>query len=123
MGTNYYHRFNACECCKRYDERHICKSMTSFQGFRPDPDWPDDSTVSITSWAGWKQKIRADGEVWDEYGRQWDVEQFIADVETTSPESRRRQYDWMVEHNHRYGGLDHDWLDADGFSFTDTDFS
>lgn len=125
MGTNFHHRYNLCECCGRYDERHICKSMRSFQGYRPDPQWPDDFTGPvIVTWEDWKAHLRAGGEVWDEYGKQWDVETFIADVETTPPNMRRMQYDWMVRHEGRFGvTLDDDWLDPDGFSFTDREFT
>jgi hypothetical protein len=123
MGTNYYHRFNRCDCCGRYDERHICKSMTSFQGYRPDPLWPDEDAPTIVSWADWKAALQT-GEVWDEYGRQLNVAQFIDDVEATGPARRRRQYDWMQENGARYRlKLDHDWLDSEGFSFTDREFT
>jgi hypothetical protein len=122
MGANYYHRTNRCDCCGRFDERHICKSGTSFQGYRP--DWANDSTPLIVSWEEWKTALRADGEVWDEYGQRHDVEQFIADVEATEPERRRRQYDWMVQHARDYGlSMDRDWLDPDGFSFTLSEFT
>ncbi len=121
MGTNYYHRYNACDCCGRYDERHICKSMLSFQGYRPAPDWPEDFTgPEVVSWKQWRSVIEASGEVWDEYGRKWDPAEFTAAVEATDPASRRRHYDWMVEHGMP---LSRDWLDSDGFSFTTVDFS
>lgn len=125
MGANYYHRFAHCDCCGRYDERHIGKSLVMFRGYRPDPDWPDDFTGPVlASWQQWKEALSKEGEVWDEYGRQHDVQQFIADVESTDPVRRRRQYDWMQQHSAEYFlELDHDWLDADGFSFTGREFS
>lgn len=132
MGTNFYHRYNKCECCGRYDERHICKSGTSFQGYRNDPAdavlFPADPPVydpEILSWADWKTHLQAGGEVWDEYGSRWDVGEFIDYVERSNPPQRRRQYDWMVAHRYDYsvvGGLEHDWLDPEGFSFTDQEF-
>lgn len=124
MGANYYHRFGHCDCCGRYDERHICKSLVMFQGYRPDPDWPEDPTPTLVTWEGWKLALRADGTVWDEYGREHDVESFIADVEATKPEYRRRQYDWVQENRYGYGrDADSDWLDPDGFSFCNREFS
>ena len=120
MGTNYYHRFGHCDCCGRYDERHIGKSMTMFRGYRPDPDWPGDTTPTITSWQEWKAALRADGQIVDEYGREHDVEEFITAVEATDPDRRRRQFDWVQQ----YGATrDNDWLDADGFSFYAGEFS
>ena len=121
MGTNYYHRFNHCDCCGRYDERHICKSMVMFRGYRPAPDWPDEfAGPLLTSWRQWREALRQEGEVWDECGRQFDVQQFIAAVESTDPDSRRRQFEWVQAHG---TVRDKDWLDGDGFSFYDGEFS
>lgn len=110
MGTNFYHRNNLCHCCGRFDERHIGKSFTMFQGY-------DD----IRSWQDWKRELLAGGEVWDEYSAKWDTEGFIAAVERTIPAARRRQYDWVMREAHPLS-RDRDWLDADGFSFTDQEF-
>lgn len=121
MGTNYYHRFNHCDCCGRYDERHIGKNLTMFQGYRPDPYFPEEFTgPEITAWAQWKEVLRTEGEIWDEHGRQWDIDEFIAQVERTEKSTRRRQYDSIVDHyvDHRM-----DWIDADGFSFHEGEFT
>lgn len=120
MGTNYYHRSGHCDCCGRYDERHIGKSMVMFRGYRPDPDWPEDPTLTLVTWEHWKAALRADGTIRDEYGREWDVNEFIAEVESTESRQRRRQFDWMEEH---YSETPNDWLDPDGFSFCDREFS
>lgn len=128
MGTNYYHRTNICECCGRFDQQHICKSMVSFEA---PVVWPDESpfapVVAASSWQEWKARLVADGEVWDEYGKQWDVLEFIDGVEATDPDARRRQFDWMSKHQPArtttepaYGM---DWLDPDGFSFYGGAFS
>ncbi len=136
MGTNYYWRHNICTCCHRYDEQHICKSLTSFQAYFGDAEW-DDTTKQfgtapalIASWADWKSVLAGDGAVFDEYGDRIEVAQFIADVEATDPSARRRQYDWCCAHPRGMGirALDQvvpggDWLDADGFSFYGADFS
>lgn len=125
MGTNYYHRYDHCECCGRYDERHICKSLRTFRGYRPDPDWPDEFTGPLlATWQQWKAELLKGGEVWDEYGRREETAAFIEAVEATKPEHRRRQYDWMVEHARDYGlSLGRDWLDPEGFSFAEGEFS
>lgn len=136
MGTNYHWRHNICDHCGRYDDWHICRSTTSFRGHFAD-EWPwneakrkfDPPKVLVASWAVWKMLLRHDGEVWDEYGVQRDVEEFIADVEKVKPEQRRRQYDWVRDHPI---GLDRPldqvvpggtWLDEDGFSFYGGEFS
>jgi hypothetical protein len=122
MGTNYYHRYNSCEHCGRHDERHICKSLVMFRGYRSS-EWDDPPSEDlIVDWRTWKTVLRADGEVWDEYGRHVPTEQFIADVEDTDKAARRRQYDFMMRHP-GYGSSYTDWLDPDGFSFCDGEFS
>lgn len=85
----------------------------SFQGYL----WAD---TSIRSWARWKACLRVTGIVVDEYGTQHDVEDFIAEVERTTPENRRRQFDMVVAEG---GERDSDWICPDGFSFTWNDFS
>jgi hypothetical protein len=87
----------------------------------------------LDSWAKWKQVMRAlpNSVVVDEYGRTLEVEEFIAKVEETTMANRRRQYDWMVAHGYEHmpvgiiPPIDYtgDWLCADGFSFTYSEFS
>lgn len=128
MGTNYYHRTNICDCCGRYDEQHICKSLVSFEApvAWQDPQ-PDGFVVTIKSWADWKARLLDGGEVWDEYGERIPTDEFIARVEATDPERRRWQYDWMAEHLPERVSVQPaegmDWLDADGFSFYGGAFS
>lgn len=123
MGTNYDALPPACENpCKhcRIDGVHIGKSLTMFQGYESSPWGP------VLSWEDWKAVLRRPGvRIVDEYGHGHDVEEFIAKVEATEPESRRRQYDWMVKHaSWAVTGTDPaDWLDADGFSFSREHFS
>lgn len=128
MGTNYFHRSNICECCGRYDEQHICKSLVTFEApvvWQDEP--PYGYVVTVKSWADWKARLLDDGEVWDEYGERIPSDEFIARVEATDPERRRRQYDWMVEHEPERATVQPaegmDWLDVDGFSFCGGAFS
>lgn len=136
MGANYYWRHDICSCCGRYDELHICKSLTSFQAQFAEAEWDDlakqyaPPEPLAVSWSDWKDLIRKDGEVWDEYGHRQDVDDFIARVEATDPLSRRRQYDWCVNHPQDVPrrridrvGPRGEWLDADGFSFYGGEFS
>lgn len=135
VSTNYYWRHNICACCGRHDEWHICKNLTSFEAHFGPAEWDD--TIKrftappplVTTWAEWKGLLRTEGQVWDEYGHRHDVEAFIARVENTKPEDRRRQYDWCATHP-QLGvrhldcvQVDGDWLDPDGFSFYGGDFS
>lgn len=125
MGTAFYHRTNICACCDRYDEQHICNSHISFEALM---EWPDEMStervVVVGSWQEWKARLVAiPGEVWDEYGKQIPVEQFIADVESAPMDRRRWQYDWVVRNPSSFTRAseapepDATWLDADGFTF------
>lgn len=129
MGTNYYHRTGVCGSCGRYDETHICKSMHSFEAVtmldKTPPVW--ETVVVVGSWHDWKVRLRASGEVWDEYGNQFTVEEFISMVESTRLDRRRWQYDWMCSNlpGEVSDGPEpgKSWLDPDGFSFSGRPFS
>jgi hypothetical protein len=132
MGTNYYAVHKVCHHCGRDERIHICKSLTSFQGHFHEEQW-DPETVAyrsdpwLVSWQNWKDFLKSEVEhVVDEYGRTYMVDDFVSQVEATSPEVRRRQHDWMVAHepartDRVAEGCD--WLDADGFSFYGGGFS
>lgn len=128
MGTNYYHRTNICRACDRYDETHICKSLTSFEGpVRSQDEPPYGWVVEVGSWREWRDRILADGEVWDEYGDQIPVETFVERVEATPLDLRGSQHKWMVtnEPSRVSDGPEEgkSWLDPDGFSFYGGAFS
>ena len=119
MGTNYYAAEAACPApCAHCSPQslHIGKSLVMFQGHEHTP-WG-----SIRSWQDWKRALLTTPRptITDEYGCTHTAEAFIADVEATAPESRRRQYEWIVQH---YGSAGSDWLDGDQFSFTASDFT
>jgi hypothetical protein len=82
MSTNYYWRFNGCNCCERYDELHIGKSSGGwefmFRGYRSSPANPKED---ILSWDDWKTRLLADGTVVDEYGAAIPTQDFITLVE------------------------------------------
>lgn len=128
MGTNFYLRTNVCSHCDRYDEVHICKSMTSFDTVRTfDADLTDDR-ITVGSWAEWKVLLLTGGGlIFDEYGRFWLTADFIEAVEGTPAEARRWQYDWMIKHRPGFVSdvpqIDRTWLDADGFTFSGRGFS
>jgi hypothetical protein len=127
MGTNYYWRTEPCEHCGRSDEvLHICKSLNKFRGHFTWPDDGGDAEPWVVSWQDWKAELRGGaGRIFDEYGAEHDVEEFIRCVELVPMESRRRQFDWMVENRGTAAEVAPgcDWLDADGFSFIGGEFS
>jgi hypothetical protein len=127
MGTNYYARYNACDCCGRYDEAHIGKSMRTVQAFdglesfRPIPGYDDPMIVRFADWRlilGFPHVS-----VWNEYG---DLVALGG-----SPEMRIWLDAWE-----RYDGADDwqrrdryastyrahgDWLDDDGYHMSMVD--
>ena len=155
MGTNF---FLILPTEHSFDELHIGKrsgaggGLCSFglQGHRVGLDGP------IITWAQWRRIILSvsripGGTVADEYSEEHDPADFIAEVENTTPENRRRQYDWMRDNglpvlaegtlpdlrsradeqgsllragtHNVYFDRDPDWLCPDGFSFTFSEFS
>lgn len=141
MGTNYFATYQHCECqCPACTERiHICKSLVSFRGYRQDPKdlemWPDDTPPAspwgdIASWSDWRAVLLGEkpgpkiSGIVDEYGSQHEIAEFIARIDATEKEDRRRQYDAV---QHYIGAFPPDtsnyWLDPDGYSFYGGEFS
>lgn len=136
MGTNFYWHTSpqhdpTCEQLHVGKQSGAGGGLCSFglQGHRETDFGP------LDSWAKWKQVMRAipGSDIFDEYGRPYTTEGFIALVEKTTPTNRRRQYQWMLDNGYdvwptildqpppiTYRG---DWLCADGFSFTYSEFS
>lgn len=81
MSTNYYAITNHCECCERYDERHVAKFSA---GWRPLLHaYPDDLPL-LRSWAeirDWMLSGDAD-HVMNEYGEVSAPSEFVTRVES-----------------------------------------
>lgn len=120
MGTNYYHRYNACSHCDRYDERHIGKNSMgwqfSFRGYGNAEDGP-----VIVSWQLWKEVLK-EGKIFDEYGRETTLDDFIAMIERSR--GKKNHYDYLRD-DPRYGSsyLSDMWKDTEGWDFTSVGFS
>ena len=116
MGTNYYHRTNICECCNRYDEKHIGKSSAgwqfSFQGYVND-------IPRIESFEDWKRELLTEGKIFDEYSREISFENFVKLVEGKQSQSKNH-YDYCKKEGYN---MDNDWKDKEGYSFTKAEFS
>lgn len=133
MGTNFHLYEPTCEHCGRSDPPlHIGKSHIDFEA-RLTWTEEDEPILTLTSWAEWKayltERCAAGSVIRDEYGEVHDLERFIADVESSTLEDRRRQFDWMLRDPFYRGevtsGPDPNgtWLDPDGFTFTARSFS
>lgn len=92
MGTNYYARFNNCDCCGRYDEAHICRSYATYRAYTNEWDNPlKDLYGEVTSVADWLRVLALPGvEVWDEYGRPVLTDQFVEYVKAGHSHSQAK---------------------------------
>lgn len=117
MGTNYYAIAEECEECGRYERLHVCKSLYLFQGHFT---WDEEGEPEhwLVSWRDWKQYLRSRvSTIKDEYGKQHDIEDFIARVEEGHRKPPRRSI-------HPYTvAPDREWVDLEGFQFYGRDFS
>lgn len=123
MGTNYYHRTNICPHCDRYDEHHIGKSSGGWTfGFHGERE--EDSELNplggvVSSFSDWKTRLR-EGKIFDEYEEEISFEKFLQLVEAKRNEKNNHTEYCRV--NHSSHAIDC-WLDDDGNSFTEGEFS
>lgn len=125
MGTNYYLRTNICECCDRYDEKHIGKKSVGWQfGFRSYRT----EEIEIETCENWLEVllkavlIDRTGKICNEYGAEVPFDSFVEMVKKSKDNlENKNHYDWCVEHEclNSYN----QWKDAEGYSFTDSEFS
>jgi hypothetical protein len=125
MGTNYYVAKNLCDCCKRHDEEyHIGKSSGgwafTFQGYKYD---------GLVSWKYYKEFLQ-DKIIMNEYGERIDYDWFVHFIETVKSPSYVNPDNGNKNHLHNdaarksgYFNPEHDWVDEDGYSFSDREFS
>ena len=128
MGTNYYliqKCEDACRHCSKEIHVHICKSYTSWQGYREFDSPFGEEVKSVAQWirliandiTEYKSIIR------DEYNREVDFAKFVRNTYNVESITRRKQYDW-VQSNDTFGWSNgNDFLDPDGFSFTYSEFT
>lgn len=113
MGTNYYYRYNLCDCCGRYDEEHVGKSSFgwsfSFHG-----------TDEIRSFDDWLKFFESHpGQLFDEYDRPVTIKEFKELVE-----AKRDGFNHVLECRRKHYGYDErEWIDSQGNSFSAHDFS
>lgn len=114
MSTNYYARYNVCDCCNRYDEVHIGQSYRALQ---------TQPALGIRSWTAWCTFLNTEGvQVFDEYDRQLDVAEFIqgwVPRQDAAQHVAETDKSWNYLFNSKSG----DFLDEQGFYFVDREFS
>ena len=122
MGTNYYWtpEHDICPACHRTDptppKLHIGKSSAgwtfNFATPRTEPH--------LTSWKTWRLHIATrSGTITDEYGCTITLADMITIVDARTP-NLKRIYD-VATHRERQEGIY--WLDNEGQSFTNREFS
>ena len=131
MSTSYYHRTNICDCCNRYEERHIGDSSVGWE-------FQFQAYEEIRSWKDWKKELRV-GRIFDEYGREMSYYDFVMMVNRMGPGKTICQGDKTkvlrnfldyVENDPIHGQIAVDyknpklhWKDEEGFSFSIPQFS
>lgn len=123
MSTNFYHRFNECECCGRYDERHIGKRSGGWEfSFRAYTD--EEGKPFAVSWQNWKAILKK-GRIFDEYGKEVTYDEFVADVEESKGKTNHYDYVKGAPQYREYGMdfLRGEFKDSEGWSFSGEAFS
>jgi len=109
MGTNYYVNNNYCEHCKRFDDsEHIGKSSFGWQ-------FSFHATFEIKSYKQWLEYLE-DKIIVDEYGEIISLEDFKKMVE-----EKKDGKNHTIEC--KSNPYDHSFLDDEGYSFSEGDFS
>ncbi len=104
-GINYYHRKNICECCERYDEVHIGKASVGWQ-------FSFHGTDEIRDNLDWVDQLQT-GQIFDEYGNELSSDEFLKLVGES-----RGKHNYAVKYP-----SSRDWIDLNGWSFADYEFS
>lgn len=119
MGTNFYARYNACDCCGRYDSLHIGKNFKAVRVYLLD----DPDQIKIESFQDWRAFLSQPGvTVWNEYGR------LIPPVDLSAWLSAWTNYDdnedWDTRDQYASQYRSHGaFLDPDGYHCTPDEFS
>lgn len=123
MGTNFYHRTRSgfLGLFGREEEKHIGKRSGgwrfSFRGYKDSEGRP-----IIVSWQDWKRALKK-GKIFDEYGKQYSYVYFVVMVEQGRAPGSKNHYDYVWDAP-KLGPayLQDDWKDAEGWSFSTTEF-
>ena len=98
MGTNYYFRYNICDSCNSYKERHLGKNSFGWKFvFKSYPNHHDRPVIkSIHDWEQFFEE-HPKGKIFDEYGREHSLKEFWDMVETKQKDKHQlyNRTDWM----------------------------
>ena len=124
MSITYYQHVNVCPHCNR-PERVFSIGQSAvgwsfmFSGDRHAPEGYDNSFGElVVSWKDWYKRLQQPGsKIVDEYGHEHTLEQFRVLVEHRNPACQN--YTVYCRETHPERGVNHCWLDPEGYSFTD----
>ena len=146
MGTNYYIRYNQCDCCGRYNEFHIGKSslgweftfhsirdtMVLISSFDPKNALLNNHDyLIIESFQDWKQFIEKyvikykTVKIYDEYKDEKSA-RFLFDLIKSKQGGKNHAEYVNREYSSDSQGLQYnhgDYVDDEGYSFSPEDFS
>lgn len=111
MGTNYYYIKKSCPTCGHSDHReHIGKSSYGWQ-------FSFQSTYENKSWRDWQKELQSgEGDIFDEYGDVISFGDFKKLVEDKQADKDNRNH--AADYPDQYS-----WIDPEGYSFSERDFS
>ena len=131
MGTNYYMRYDNCECCSRHEEIHIGKKsygwQFSFQAHNPEVSWApmgylgisDPKDFLINSWKDWQRYLQMkEHKIFDEY----DSHISFKDLKRIIEDSKKNLKN--LNHTTECHGMPFEasFYDKEGYSFSNSDF-
>lgn len=130
MGTNFYWHQTACPTCKRFDVLHVGKRSGGwsfgFRGYRHETEDAQSPTgFPVESRADWRKVFtEIPGRLVDEYGREEpDPLAWLDALEAPTLEQQRSE--WSRERMGPFWQPDdpREWRDAEGFRFSNCEFS
>lgn len=120
MGTNYYHEIELCDKCHNSEREHIGKSSAGWT-------FTFHATDAIRSWKDWQAKLANGGRIVDEYGREHsleDLQQLVAGKQKPWGPNGVAPLNHTVEmRKDRWGSSQQNFLDPEGHSFSEGEFS
>jgi len=116
MSTNYYLKYNICECCNRFDKIHIGKSSAGWQFvFR---GHGEDFMPVLQTYDQWmdfieNQLYEETAKIVNEYGKEIEYQEFINMVKEKQENPKNKVHNFTA----------YNYIDVRGYNFCSTQFS